>query len=701
MLHRGYQMGFSADLVRTVAVAGHGQTGKTTLIEQFLFAAGVIQKVETVESGKTASDFTPEETERKISIYSSLVHLPWKDCLVNMWDTPGSSDFVGEVISAFRSSELSVMLIDGRVGVQIETIKLWRNLDRRNRARVLFINRMDDERANFSHCVQDVHTQFEVEVCPVTIPMGSGSTYKGVIDVLHGKAYAASGGKETEVPIPEEYKDEFQRSREVLAGAAAEGDEELLIKFIDEAGLSEEDMIRGLKLAIKDNRIVPAFAGCALTGSGVRCVLDFITDIIPSPVGALESALAADGSDITVKVNPAQPLTAMVVKTSNDQFSGKLSYIKVVTGSLASDFEVYNVSENKKEKIGKLYRAVGKKLVETKELVAGDVGVATKMPYAKTNDTLSATPEALLFVKLRTPNPVYSMAVAAKDKKDDDKLGELLVRACEEDKTLNFAFNGETKQSVLSGMGDLHINIILNRIKVQTKMEIVTSVPRIAYRETIQRKAQAEYTHKKQSGGHGQYARVVLAIDALERGANYSFANAVFGGAISKGYIPGIEKGVKEAMDFGVLAGYPVVDVGVTVLDGKEHPVDSSEMAFKIAARNAFKDAMRNAGAILLEPIMNLTVFVDTNYLGDIMSDLSGRRGHILGQTSLGNGIEEIRAQVPHHELLRYAIDLRAMTSGTGSFEMTFDHYSPISGKIADEVIAAAKEFIKQREEDE
>jgi elongation factor G len=293
------------------------------------------------------------------------------------------------------------------------------------------------------------------------------------------------------------------------------------------------------------------------------------------------------------------------------------------------------------------------------------------------------------------------MAVSAKEKKDEDKLGEYLVRACEEDKTLSYAYNAETRQSVLSGMGDLHITIILNRIRAQTKIDVQTSIPRIAYRETIQRKSQAEYTHKKQSGGHGQYARVVLAIDALERGEDYSFTNAVFGGAISKGYIPGIEKGVKEAMESGVLAGYPVVDVGVTVLDGKEHPVDSSEMAFKIAARNAFKDAMRNSGPILLEPIMNLTVFVEAAYLGDIMSDLSGRRGHILGQTSLGNGIEEIRAQVPHHELLKYAIDLRSMTSGTGSFEMVFDHYSPISGKIADEVITAAKEFIKLQADDE
>lgn len=694
-------MGFTTDSVRTVAIAGHGQTGKTSLTEQLLLASGIIQKAGTIESGKTVCDNTPEEIERKISIYSSLAHLEWKKTCINFWDTPGSSDFIGEVVTAFRSSELALMVIDAKSGVQIETIKLWRILDRRNKPRLVFINNMDDARANFSKSIQDIHSQFEAEVCPVTIPIGSGENFSGIIDVLYSKAWTSVDGVEKEIPVPEEYKEELERAREILAGAAAEGDDELLVKFIDEAGLSTEDMIYGLNLAMKDNRIVPAFAGCAINGTGMKSLLDFITDITPSPAGSLEIAQNENQEDIVVKVNPDQPLSALVIKTSNDQFSGKLSYIKVITGSLTADSEVFNLTENRKEKIGKLYKPIGKKLVDIRELSAGDIGVATKLPLAQTNDTLGASAETVPFIKLRTPNPVYSMAVSAKEKKDEDKLAELLIRACEEDKTLNFMYNTETRQSVLSGMGDLHISMILNRIRMQTKIDIQTSVPRIPYRETIQRKSQAEYTHKKQSGGHGQYARVVLAITPLERGENYSFTNAVFGGAISKGYIPGVEKGVKEALESGVLAGYPVVDVGVSVLDGKEHPVDSSEMAFKIASRNAFKDAMRSAGPILLEPIMNLVVFVDTVYLGDIMSDLSGRRGQILGQTSLGSGIDEIRAQVPHQELLKYAIDLKAMTSGTGSFEMSFDHYSPISGKIADEVIHAAQEFIKQQAEDE
>ena len=387
-------------------------------------------------------------------------------------------------------------------------------------------------------------------------------------------------------------------------------------------------------------------------------------------------------------------MSALVVKTSSDQFSGRLSYIKVISGTFNADTEVFNIGEGKKEKVGKLYRCTGKKLEEIKSLCAGDIGIAVKLVAARTSDTLSSDANTLPFVRLRHPEPVYSMAVSAKEKRDEDKMSEMLARISEEDRTLMYKYNAETKQNVVSGMGELHINIILDKIKAQTKINIDTAVPRVAYRETIQRKAQAEYTHKKQSGGHGQYARVVLSVEALPRGENYKFTNAVFGGAISKGYIPGVEKGVKEAMENGVLAGYPVVDASITVLDGKEHPVDSSEMAFKIAARNAFRDAMRAAGPILLEPIMNITVWVESKYLGDIMSDISGKRGRILGQSPLGGGIEEIRAQAPQAELLKYAIDLRSMTSGTGSFETSFDHYDPISGKIADDVIAAAKEFI-------
>ena len=686
--------------IRTIAIAGHGQSGKTTLLERILFSTGTIDKMESVENGKTVSDYTQEEIERKFSVYSCFSHLSFNDKVINFWDTPGLSGFVGEVILAFRSSELACIVLDGRVGVQIETIKFWRNLNSRNKARLIFANKMDDEKSDFEHCLQDVKKQFAVDVFPVTIPFYEGNVFKGVIDILHGKAYVMENGKEKECPIPESYMEVYKEKLESLVAASAEGDDDLMIKFIDEGELTPEEIAKGLVLGIKDNRIVPFFAGSALTGAGITSLLRFIDEIVPSSEGALERCLDRNGDAVSVKIDDKAPFSALVVKTSNDQFSGKLSYIKVVQGCLTPDSEVYNLREDKKERIGKLYKSIGRKIVEVSSLPAGDVGIISKLAVTKTNDTLSASQDALPLVKLKTPEPIYSIAVSAKEKKTEDKVTEALYKVCEEDMTVSFVFNPETKQNVLSGMGDVHTGIILSKVEKQTKVEIITATPRIAYRETIQRKAQAEYTHKKQSGGHGQFGRVVLSIAPLARGEKYSFTNAVFGGAISKGYIPGVEKGVLEAMQKGVLAGYPVVDVAVTVLDGKEHPVDSSEMAFKIAGRNAFRNAMKEAGPVLLEPIMNLTVYVESIYLGDIMSDLSSRRGRILGQDSLSNGIEELRAQAPHKELLRYAIDLRSMTSGTGSFEMSFDHYDSISGKTAEEVIASAKAFMEEIEEE-
>jgi len=688
-------MDFETKDVRNAAIAGHGQTGKTTLLEHLLFTGNVISKAALVDSGKTVSDNSPEEIGRHISIYSTLTHAEWKSRMLNIWDTPGSSDFVGEVISAFRSCECAVMLVDSRAGAQIETVKLWRDLDRRNKPRLVFMNHTEDQRGNPTAAGQDIHDKFNVEICPVTIPMGTGSAYKGVIDVLHGKAYLKPAPDTIETPsdIPEEYQQAYTDARNVLAGSAAEGDDDLLVKFIDEGELTDDELIYGLKNAFADNKIVPCFSGDPLDNSGLIPLLDFLAEIAPSPLQRLETAVTTEGETSIVKIMPDSPFSALTIKTAGDQFSGKLSYLKLLSGTLTPDCEVTNITQKRKEKIGKLYRCEGKKLEEVKKVNAGDICIAVKLSCTQTSDTLAFNPDELAYKPLRHPDPVYSIAVSADDKKAEAKISDFLAKSVETDRTVTFKYNAETRQNVLSGMGELQLSIILDRIRTDTGIEIKTSVPRVAYRETVQRKAEAEYTHKKQSGGHGQYAKVVLSVQPLPRGETYKFTNAVFGGAIPKNYIPGVEKGVKQAMEHGVLAGYPVVDVAITVLDGKDHPVDSSDLAFQIASRNAFADASRNAGPILLEPIMNLSVWADTKYLGDIMSDLSSRRGRILGQDAIGSGIEEIRAQVPQAELLRYAIDLRSITSSTGSFETTFDHYDPISGKLADTVIASAKEF--------
>ena len=693
-------MSYTTDLIKNVSIAGHGGTGKTSLFEHLLFAGGVIPKAETVESGKTISDSTSEEIERKISIHAALAHIERNGKKINLFDTPGSSDFTGDVILTFRSAEFVLLTLDGRSGVQIETVKLWRNLESRGKPRGVFVTRMDDERADFNKALGDIKEKFKTDPVIVTLPMGQGAAYKGVIDVLHEKAYLAQGdGLEKEGPVPEEYQAQVAAARERLIEAAAEGNDDLMEQYLDKGTLEPAAIQQGLIQALAGNKYVPAFAGVALKNSGLIPFLEFVSHIGPNPRTARDVGLDAEGTQKAVPIDPDKPLAALVIKTGYDQFSGKLSWLKIIQGKLSADSEAFNAAENKKERIGKIYTCQGKKLEEVRELYAGDVGIVAKSATLKTCDTLTAGDGSLKFLPLRLPEPVHSVAVNAVAKKDDDKLGEFLLRATEEDKTFRYVYNGETKETVISGMGELHVNIILDKIKQNQKVEVETHIPRVPYRETITKKASAEYTHKKQTGGHGQYGRVVLEIAPLPRGERYKFINAIFGGAVSKGYIPGVEKGVLEGMAAGTMAGYPVVDVEVKIVDGKEHPVDSSELAFKLAARNAFRESMRQSAPTLLEPIMNLTVFVESKYLGDVMSDLSGKRGKILGQDSVG-GIEEIRAQVPQAELLRYSIDLRSITSGTGSFSVDFDHYSPISGKIAEEVIKAAQAFRVQETEE-
>jgi elongation factor G len=693
-------MAYTAEFIKNVSIAGHGGTGKTTLFERLLFAGGAILKAEAVESGKTVSDSSPEEIDRKISIHSALAHVERGGKKINFFDTPGSPDFTGDVILSFRASEFALLTVDAHTGVQIETIKLWRNLDIRKKPRGVFITRMDTERADFDKILADITEKFKITPVVITLPMGSGSNYKGVVDVLNGKAYFAGGeDAEKESPIPDEYKEAFDAARERLIEAAAEGDDSLMEQYIEKGSLTPEEMHKGLIEALADNKFLPAFAGAALKNSGLIPFLDFIADVGPDPRTAKDAAKDSEGKQIEVPLSEDKTLAALIIKTTYDQFSGKLSWVKLICGKLAADSEIYNVTENKKERVGKLYTAQGKKLEEIKELYAGDVGIITKSATLKTNDTISAGDTSLSFLPLRLPEPVHSVAVNAAAKKDDDKLGEFLVRAAEEDKTFRYNFNAETKETVISGMGELQINIILDKIKANQKIEVETHIPRVAYRETITKKAGAEYTHKKQTGGHGQYGKVVMEIAPLKRGENYQFVNAIFGGAIPKNYIPGVEKGVIEGMARGTMAQYPVVDVEVKIVDGKYHPVDSSELSFKLAARNAFRESMKAASPTLLEPVMNLTVFVEEKYLGDVMSDLSGKRGKILGQDSVG-GIAEIRAEVPQAELLRYSIDLRSITSGTGSFSVAFDHYAPISGRIAEDVIKAAEAF-KVEEKDE
>jgi elongation factor G len=683
-------MAYTTDKIRNIAVAGHGATGKTSFVEQLLVAGKAISAPATVESGKTVSDYTPEEIENGISIHTSLSNIVWKDHKINILDTPGASDFVGEVVTAFRAAETGVIMVSARAGVQIETIKLWRRLNRRNMPRIVFINKMDEDRADFDGVLEDLRNKFDLTLVPITIPIGSAGDYSGVVDLIGNTAWTVVDGVETRIEVPASMADDIARYRAQLVEAAAEGDDELTMKYLEEETLTEEEIHRGITEGLRDDKIVPVFCGSAIQGSGIATFLDVLTWAAPSPAGVVEIAVDQEGNETDYAIDADGPFAALSFKTTLDQFSGKLSFVKVMGGVLKPDSEFVIGRDGKKIKGGKIYTAIGKKLVDIDELDAGDIGVIAKIPEAHTNDTFHAPDVYVHFRPLQLPAPVYTLAISAGSKKDEDKLNEQLVRTTEEDKTFSVTFDPETHETVIAGMGELHINTILNRIKASQKIEVETRPPRVAYRETITKSTETSYRHKKQSGGHGQFGEVHIRVRPLERGEQYSFANEIKGGSVSKGYIPGIEKGFHEAMEHGVLAGYPVRDVGIILFDGKEHPVDSSEMAFKIAARGALKQAMQQCGPVLLEPVMKLSVFIEEQYLGDVLSDLSSKRGRVLGQEPLGGGIMEIDALVPQAELLRYAIDLKSMSAGTGSFEMAFDHYDPVQGKIAEDIIAGS-----------
>ena len=659
--------------IRNVAIIGHGGTGKSSLFEQALARGKVVPKFAPVEGGKSVSDHSPEEVARGISVHTAVAHLAWNGAKINLLDTPGSADFIGDVVAALHVSGVAVMVIGADVGVQIETAKLWRRLQAAGKPCIVFVNQMDKEHANFANVLADLRDKLPGSFVPVVVPIGDGAGFSGVVDLLRGTALTHMGGQESPGTVPGDLEDTIEEYRQGVIEGAAEGSDELTEKYLEEETLSDDEVRTGLAASLHANLVVPVLAGSATLNSGVACLLDVLEAAAPAPA-------AADGAP-----------SAFVFKTSLDQYSGKLSWIKVMSGEVTPDTELVDTRDARKERITKLFTLCGSQLVDSDGLAAGDLGVFTKLTSAATGDTLAQQSD-LSYPPLDLPQPVHAVTLAAQSKKDEDKLGQFLSRAAEEDPTFKVRYNGETRETVVSTMGELQLAIVLERLKNAAKVEVETNVPRVAYRETIARPSGAEYQHKKQTGGHGQYAKVEIKVKPLPRGEKFSFVNETVGGAISKGYIPGVEKGLREGMASGVVAGFPVVDVEVALVDGKEHSVDSSELAFSLAARGALRSAIEHAKPVLLEPVANLTVYVEDGYLGDVLSDLSSRRGRIQGQEPVDGGMLEVKALVPQAELLRYAIDLKSMTSGTASFETAFDHYAPLTGRLADDIIKRSQE---------
>ncbi|HLJ58353.1 MAG TPA: elongation factor G [bacterium] len=686
---------YPSDRIRNVAVAGHGGTGKTSLVEAMLFAAKAIDRLGRVEDGTTTTDFDPEEVRRKITVSAALAPLEWQDHKINLIDTPGYPDFIGEVTGALAAVESVLLAVDAVAGIEVQTDKVWAIAARARASRIIAVTRMDRENAAFPRVLEDLQQKFGRQVVALEWPIGSEASFNGVVDVLTMKAYGDAGPIPIE-KVPPDVLAAAKAARERLTEAVAETDEALTEAYLEQGELSDETLANGLRAGVRAASLVPVFCVAANRGRGVAPLLDELVRLLPAPTER-EPAAARDakGGAVALTPDPTAPLAAQVWKTMADPYVGKLSYLRVFSGTLRSDAQVWNAGKAKTERIGQLLLIRGKQQEPVAEVPAGDIGAVAKLADTGTGDTLAEKDKALTLPSIEFPKPAISMAIQPKSKADEDKLGTALGRLVEEDHTLNVRRAAEMHQTILSGMGESHLEIVADRLRRKFGVDVVLSVPRVPYRETVRAHARVQGKYKKQTGGRGQYGDCWIELDPKPRSGGYEFVDKVFGGAIPRQFIPAVEKGVKDAMDEGIVAGYPVVDIRVTLVDGSYHDVDSSEMAFKIAGSMAFKKAMQEAKPVLLEPVATVAVHVPEDEMGDIIGDLNAKRGHIQGMEPGGDGTTTVRAQVPIAEMLRYASDLRSLTGGRGTFEMEFSHYAEVPSHIADKVTAEAR---KQKE---
>lgn len=667
--------------LRNVAVIGHGGTGKTSLVEAMLFNAGHTTRLGRVDDGTATTDFLPEEVKRKISVNLAMAPCEWKNCKINLLDTPGYSDFFAEVKSALRVSDSVLVVLCAVSGVEVQTEIGWKEAG--NLPKVAFINKMDRENASFERVVQQMKDVLKGNIIPLQLPLGAESSFSGVVDLLKMKAYKYNPKEGTyeEKPIPDEIKEKAEEAREAIMEAAAEGDDELLMKYLDGEPLNDEEIYRGLKKAFQANSFVPVLCGSALNNIGVRHLMDFLVDFAPAPEVSDDSALAA-----------------LVFKTMTDPYVGKLSFFRVFGGSMKSDSIVFNANKEREEKIGQIFVMRGKQQETVPEVKTGDIAAVAKLQDTSTGDTLCRKDRPIKLEGIDFPEPTLSVAIEPKSKGDEDKLSNAINKLLESDPSLRLHKNLETKETILTGMGEAHLDIVIERLHQKFGVEVTSRPPSVPYRETIRSTVQQEGKYKKQTGGRGQYGHVWITLEPYPDG-EFAFEEKIFGGAVPKQYIPAVEKGLREAITEGVLAGYPVTGVKVTLYDGSYHPVDSSELAFKIAASMAFKKAMEKANPVLLEPIMNVEVIVPEQFMGDIMGDLNGKRGRILGMEPIEGGLQLIRAQVPLAEMSDYAIALKSITQGRGNFRMEFSHYEEVPPRLAEEIIEKRRAEMEKEKE--
>jgi elongation factor G len=687
--------------LRNVALLGHGSSGKTSLGEAMLFSSGAITRQGRVEDGTTVSDFDEEEIRRHISLSTSLLPIEWQNCKINVLDTPGYTDFAGEVKGAVRVVEAVVITVDSVAGVEVGTELSWAYCNERNLPRFALINKMDRENANFQRALDSLVNTFGGNFVPLQLPIGSQASFEGVVDLIAMKA--RKGPKGDAADIPANMKAEAEEARIKLMEAAAEGDDELIMKYLDGQELTVDEIKHGLRIAIRKNALVPVLCAAGGTGTGAMAVLDTLVAFVPAPtdVTAEIAKNAATQADETIAPDASATLGALVFKTTADPFVGKQTYFRVFGGTIASDSRVFNPNKNAEERLGQLYVMRGKEQIPAPSIKAGDIGVVTKLTATGTGDTLCDKGHPITFAPPVYPRPVMSVAIEPKTAADSAKVTPTLSRLVEEDPTLRWFNDPSVKQTILEGLGDSHLDVAVRRAKAKFGVEFVTTPRKIPFRETITKTNTAMHRHKKQTGGAGQFGEVHMRVEPT-RGAGYEFAWEVFGGAVSSSYQSSIEKGIKSVMENGAIAGYPVVDVKVAITDGKEHPVDSKPIAFEVAGREAFKKAVRGAGPVLLEPIVKVTIVVPEASMGDVLGDINTKRARVQGMDqAVGKSI--ITAFVPLAEMQRYAADLRSITQGRGIFSMEFDHYEEVPNHIAQGIIEQAQKdhpYLRAAEEE-
>ena len=682
---------YQSDKIRNVALVGHGGCGKTIMAEAMLYTTKVTNRLGKVEDGNTVSDFDKEEIARRISISTSSIPVEWKDYKYNILDTPGYFDFVGEVSCALRVAGGAVIMVDASSGVEVGTEKAWNYLSTQKIPRLIFVNKMDKDNVSFDKVLNELRDKFGKSVAPFAIPMGESSDFKGFVNVVDLISREYNGKECVDKPVPAEYEGSIASIREMLFESVAESDETLMEKYFAGEEFTTEEIHTGLRKGVINGDIVPVLVGSAINNIGIHTLLDMIHDYMPTPKDAKPcvGVNPRDGKQIERNIDVTEPFSALIFKTIVDPYVGKISLMKVCSGKLSTDMEVYNPEKDEHEKIGNLFLLRGKNQIPVENVVAGDIAAVAKLQYASTGDTLCDKSKPIKYERIVFPQPTLFMAVEPKAKGDEEKIGTGLNRLTEEDLTFIVERNAETKQTLIGGQGDMHINVITNKLKNKFGVDVQLVEQKIPFRETIKGKSDVQGKHKKQSGGHGQYGDVKIRFEPFDE--PFVFADQVVGGSVPRNYIPAVEKGLRECLDTGVLAGFPVVNIKATLYDGSYHDVDSSEMAFKIAASMAFKKGIEMAKPVLLEPIMHVEILVPEEYMGDIMGDMNKRRGRILGMEPLDDGTQKVVAEAPQTELFKYATDLRSMTQARGSFTMYFERYDEMPQHLSQKVIEDAQ----------